>query len=660
MKPSSIQATHSGSTPESTRFATLRICISAVSLFALIQAGFILVRQQHFDVGAAIGLSKAGVIAAVPTVLGLTLLVLLTRRWHRASKQGDPHRATRSMLFGSVAAVSAWMIADAWVSGPLIPTALEIWIEIAAALAIGIAVAWRPPSALFCRRASYLAAVAILVLLLPMPDTGFVRGSEGEAKSPTGGGRVALDRAPDVVLISVDTFRADRVGAYGSSLTLTPEIDRFAAEGLVFERAVAASPWTVPSVASMLTGLPTIRHGAGRPLHSGLTFVRSALVSDAVTVAQRFSAAGYRTRAVVANGFLSPALGIARGFDEYDTPFLRATGSIFLRDIPLARLVFALYPVEKWADYRAQGVTDRALEILEEDAPEPLFLWVHYIDLHTPFQADPAEFDLGAWSAEIHQDQPKVREDGTVVGDFFAGTSNVRGGMLWLDPTDRQRIAGYYDRAVAYVDGELGRLFGVMRDSGRDRPLVAAVTSDHGEEFWDHGHFEHGHDYYREVTRIPLILWSPGRVPSGRVGAQPVGLVDVAPTLLDLAGLEAARAETPDEGESLVALWENESAAGESNRIRFSEGNLYGMPSVLLEEGTWRFILRAHGAGELYHAFDDPLELENRVAEEPELVARYRKLIEPRLAFLLQSSGNEAPALDAETRKALQSLGYIQ
>ncbi len=644
------------STPKA-RFATFTCVVSATSLFALLQAGLILLRHQHFDVAVAVGLSKVGVLAAVPTVLGLTLLVLPTRRWHRASKQGDPHRATRSMLFGSVAAVGAWMVADAWVSGPLIPTGLEIWIEIAVAVAVGFAVSRWPPSAVFCRRTSYLAVVAILVLFLPMPAPGAASEPASETE-PSAGGRGDTDRAPDVVLISIDTFRADRIGAYGSSRSLTPEIDRFAAEGFVFERALAASPWTVPSVASMLTGLPTVRHGAGLPLGSGLAFVRSPLDAEAVTLAQRFSAAGYRTRAVVANGFLSPPMGVARGFDEYDTPFMRATGSIFFRDIPLVRLLIALYPVERWADYRAQGLTDRALEILEEDRSEPLFLWVHYIDPHTPFQADPGALDLGAWSAEIHQDRPEVREDGTVVGEVFAGTSHVRGGLLWLSPIDRQRIVEYYDRTVAYVDGELGRLFESMREPGRDRPLVAALTADHGEEFWDHGHFEHGHDYYREVTRIPMIFWGPGRVPTGRAGAEPVGLVDVPSTLLELAGLEVPEAESPDEGESLVAHWQRESAA--SGRIRFCEGNLYGMPSVLLEEGLWRFILRAHGAAELYHAFDDPLELENRVADHPELVARYRSLTEPRLAALLESRGGEAPALDAETKKALQSLGYVQ
>jgi arylsulfatase len=663
------------------RLATLWCFVSAASLFALVQALFIMLRQQGFDVSAAIGLAKGGTFIALVTAALVFGLVQVIRRFHPAARAGDRPRATRSLLFGLLAAVSAWMIVDAWVAGPLVPSALEPWIEIAAMLAIGVAVIRCPPSALFCWRTSWLIVLVFGVLMLPAPAPPGTAQEEARSNlaaptlrlggAPRSQGRPA--QAPDVVLVSIDTFRTDRIGAYGSERSLTPEIDRFASEGFVFDRAVAASPWTVPSVVSLLTGLPTVRHGAGLPLSSGPTFTRSAMDGGAVTVAERFAAAGYRTRAVVANGFLSPAIGVARGFEEYFEPMTKAIAVVWVRDIPLARLVVALHPVERWGDYRAQGVTDRALEMLAEEDARPLFLWVHYIDLHTPYQADPSALDLEAWGAEMHQDIPSVREDGTVVGDFFAGTANVRSGMLWLGEADRERIEAYYDGEVAYLDHEVGRLLDAMRDPGRGRSMVAALTADHGEEFWDHGRFEHGHDYYREVTRVPLIVWSPGQVPAGRAGEEPVGLVDVPATLLDLAGLEAPTVGAPDEGESLIPFWEEAGASepgGESaadaapaspaGRIRFSEGNLYGMPSVLLEEGPWRFILRAHGAGELYHAFDDPLELENRVAEHPELVATYRSLLEPRLALLLQGGGGEAPELDARTKRALQSLGYVQ
>jgi hypothetical protein len=125
---------------------------------------------------------------------------------------------------------------------------------------------------------------------------------------------------------------------------------------------------------------------------------------------------------------------------------------------------------------------------------------------------------------EVEETSPKVMDDGTVVGDAFTSTMAVRGGTLWLNAEDKRRVVVYYDRAVAYLDEQMGPLFDALRE--RERPVVLAVVSDHGEEHWDHSHFEHGHDYYREVTQVPFFLWGPGIVPAGKTVEEVVGLVD--------------------------------------------------------------------------------------------------------------------------------------
>jgi arylsulfatase A-like enzyme len=359
-------------------------------------------------------------------------------------------------------------------------------------------------------------------------------------------------------------------------------MDRIAREGVVFTRGLAAAPWTTPSVAAILTGLPTTRHGAGLPLSAGLTFSRSGLDARFTTLAERFSAAGYRTRAVVANGFLGPESGMAQGFEEYSVPVNGAMMAAFMRDLPLTRLIVGLTPPEKWGDYRAQGLTDTALRWLDEPDPRPLFLWVHYIDPHTPYKADPASLDAEALAEMVHQTYPPLREDGTVIGDHFAATDLVRSGILWLGPRDRDRIRQYYAGAVAYTDKHVGRLFEALRARGAKRPVVAALTADHGEEFWDHGHFEHGHDYYREVTWVPLVFWGAGAsaVPAGRTVNEVVGLVDIAPTLVELAGLPAVVPQAPDEGRSLAGVLASDGAAPSAFPPRFSGGNLYGLPAV--------------------------------------------------------------------------------
>ena len=642
--------------------------LAAAGFLALFQAVVLAWRNQAMGWQAALGMAKIGLLGGPLTVLLLTPAVLWLRRRHPSWRRGDAGGAAWAVAFALVAALTGWMVADQWTAGPLAPAWLEPWIELLAALAAALASTWLrvPPGWL---RAGAAATPLLLVFAL-MPVPGASGPGPGEPDPPPVPATPEAGQ-PDVVLVTIDTLRADRLGAYGRSPSITPEMDRVAAEGVVFSRALAASPWTVPSVASILTGLPAARHGAGMASGSGLTFLRSPLDSGFTTLAERFAAAGYRTGAVVANGFLTPQQGMTQGFAVFANPLYNASAAIFMRDLPLVRLVLAFIPDEKLGDYRAEGVTTAALAWLAEQSDAPSFLWVHYIDPHTPYQADPAKLDFSAWMAEMRQIQPEGLPDGTVVGEVFAGTSHVRGGLLYLVPEDRRRIEEYYDRAVRYVDEHVGRLFAALRQRATERPVMAALTSDHGEEFWDHGHFEHGHDYYREVTQVPLVFWgapastarAPGAagVPAARVASDLVGLVDVGPTLLELAGLEMPPPEAPDEGRSLTSLWQTADPA-ESERPappRFAGGNLYGLPAVLLEDGPWRFILRANGAQELYELTADPRERNNLAQERPEVAERFRQALETRLGTFLR--GNDGPAeLSPESLEALRSLGYLQ
>jgi arylsulfatase A-like enzyme len=352
---------------------------------------------------------------------------------------------------------------------------------------------------------------------------------------------------------------------------------------------------------------------------------------------------------------------MAQGFAEFANPFNLAGFAGMMRDLPLTRLIVALTPPEMWGDYRAEGVTGQALEWLAEEEDDPLFLWVHYIDPHTPFQADPTQLHTSALMEMADQKQPEVLEDGTVVGELFVATDLVRAGTLWLGPEDRRRLEEYYDRAVRYMDEEIGRLFSALRERSATRPVIAALTSDHGEEFWDHGHFEHGHDYYREITRIPLVFWGPGLIPAGKAVGELAGLVDVGPTLLELAGLEPPPAEAPDDGRSLVGSWSEEPGSEEWRPLpRFSEGNLYNLPAVLMEDGSWRYLLRASGTEELYDAREDPEERHNLARVHPEVAERYRQVLEPRLSGFLETGESEGPReVSPETLKALKALGYV-
>ena len=627
---------------------------ASAGFLALAQAiNLLLQNQQFLGPEMAAGLIKLSVIVSVVTVLLFLPVAACVRRFIPAWREGDRLGATWAVCFGFTAALVGWMIAVFLTSSPALPKPLAPWLDALTALTFGLAA-----SALRLRY-RWMRAWAVVTVILVL----LVFGPYPRPPARIGGGKpepaAAAAKGPDVVLVSIDTLRADHLGAYGRSPTITPEMDRIAREGVVFTRGLAAAPWTTPSVAAILTGLPTTRHGAGLPLRAGFTFQRSPLDARFTTLPERFAAAGYRTRGVVANGFLGPESGMAQGFEEFAVPIGGAMMAAFMRDLPLTRLIVALTPPEKWGDYRAQGLTDIALRWLAEPDPRPLFLWVHYIDPHTPYRADPTSLDPAVLIEMIRQTHPPLREDGTVVGDIFAATDLVRSGSLWLGPRDRERLKQYYAGAVAYTDKHVGRLFEALRARAAKKPVVAALTADHGEEFWDHGHFEHGHDYYREVTWIPLVFWGPGAVPAGRTETSVVGHVDIAPTLVELAGLPAMVPQTPDEGRSLAGMWRTADRT-DASPARFSGGNLYGLPAVLVEHGPWRFILRANGMQELYDLTRDPQERHNLAFEHPDVAERYRQVLEPQLAALMHTGGGAAAKVSAEQLEALRALGYMR
>ncbi len=160
-------------------------------------------------------------------------------------------------------------------------------------------------------------------------------------------------------------------------------------------------------------------------------------------------------------------------------------------------------------------------------------MWLHLIDPHAPFRAAPDHLEVKTLLETVAH-APEVQADGTLVRTEFGNAHGVRSGELWFQPADRRRVEDYYDGAVRYTDTSLARLFDALR--AWDRDVVVVLTADHGEEFWDHGGFEHGHDYYAEVTRVPLIFWGVG-VSAGRQVDEPVGLIDVGATVGALAGL---------------------------------------------------------------------------------------------------------------------------
>jgi choline-sulfatase len=390
---------------------------------------------------------------------------------------------------------------------------------------------------------------------------------------------------PDrVVLVTIDTLRADRVGCYGDADARTPFLDTLAARGVRFETAVSPAPLTLPSHASLMTAVDPPIHGVR---HNAVHRLDAALP----TLAERMRDAGYATAAFVAAFVLDRRFGLARGFGHYDDAVERHSSATV-----------------GYAERPAGPVVDAALAWMAE-APPRFFVWIHFYDPHAEY-APPAGFAAG-----------------------FARRP--------------------YDGEIAYVDHQLGRLVDALVERGGSEGLLVAVTSDHGESLGEHGELTHSYTLYDATQRIPLILAGPG-VPAGRVVSEPVRLVDLAPTLLGLAGAEPLAGV---EGRDLRPLF---SGAAAPPRVAYLETvathlDFGWSPLFGVRAGHFKYIRAPRP--ELYDLAADPGEHENLAQRDPERVAELDALLTERLSR--GAHRGVAASLDPGARARLRSLGYV-
>ncbi len=428
------------------------------------------------------------------------------------------------------------------------------------------------------------------------------------------GGQTVAPGVSSVILVVVDTLRADHLGLYGYDRPTSPTLDAWAAEGRVFEHAFAPAPWTLPSFASIYTGRwPVIHQGgrAGAPTPEGKgTYL--APVERVPMVAEHLQAAGVLTMATVTNPYLTPAFGLARGFDVYDADTEAADGV-----------------------YRpAAEMVRRALALVDQADGQPFFLVVHLMDPHQNYGAPPPF--RGRWTDDIGS-------------DFTLPMANLNGRRLEdLLPADRAFVIAAYDEEIAYLDAQLGVLRNGLDDRGVLETSLVVFTADHGEELFDHGGDQHGHALWQELVHVPMVVWGPGIDP-GREPA-PVSLVDIAPTVLDGMGVAA---RMPFDG---ISFWST-LAAGDSlpSRPLFAEGLHHGPPQSAVVRWPRKLIVNhADGYRDVYDLAEDPHERDSLAGDARALVADLCRH---------QQAGEEsdrAPVTPSqEVTERLRSLGYL-
>ena len=350
---------------------------------------------------------------------------------------------------------------------------------------------------------------------------------------------------PTVVLVSIDTLRAERLGIYGNAADVSPNIDALARDAVVFDQALSVAPWTLPSHVSMFTGLDAVAHGVESP--------EDRIPTRAVTLAEHFAARGYRTAAWTAGGFVGPGWGLEDGFEVFDTntPWVTA-------DMGFSRYL------------------SRALGWMRERGDEPWFAFLHSFDTHGPYdQSDPAL--LARFRARPVGESPLDHE-------FFRSTYTRYARSMGFDRYQQLGTAlNDYDSGVAEADRAVGAIVAELRRSGRYDEALIVVLSDHGETFYDRGlRLGHGMQLYDCVLRVPLIVKLPRSAQAGTRVSSLVDLVDVAPTLLEVAGLPR---DPRMQGSSLAAI-----ARGERRSRSYSLSGTHSTATHALVYDGYKYI----------------------------------------------------------------------
>ncbi|MGH7857567.1 MAG: sulfatase, partial [Candidatus Binatia bacterium] len=315
---------------------------------------------------------------------------------------------------------------------------------------------------------------------------------------------------PNVLLVSIDTLRADHLSLYGYARPTTPAIDAWAKRsGVTFDNVVAPSPWTLPSHASLFTGWNATRHG--------VNYDQSAVPGELVLLAEILRKAGWATAAFTGGALLDPRFGFVQGFDRYR--------------------YWAAWEAPQSDELRSH--VDRALRFLDENAPRPFFLFLHTYEVHTPYRKREPFFSRWSESPSLAASVNFLRPEPPRAANGF----RVRETLVWetgvaprpLQPDEVTTAVAMYDSAIAYADEQIGRLLHKLDELGiSDRTLVV-LTSDHGELFGEHGEFGH-YSLYDENLLVPLVISLPRKFGGGRRVTRQVRLVDVPVTILDLVG----------------------------------------------------------------------------------------------------------------------------
>ena len=462
---------------------------------------------------------------------------------------------------------------------------------------------------------------------------------------------VAKDGAPNILFILVDTLRADHMSSYGYPIQTSPEMDKLASQGIRFDSAWAQATWTRPSVASLMTSLYPASHQTN--------FLDTRIPESFTTLAETIHSAGYQTAGFSANRNVESFFGFGQGFDSFwpsDLGSVRANAMLRFTTWERAKDILArgfgvkIKTMNDFENHAAALNNEVFAWFDDKNSNKPWFLYIQYIDPHFPYQP-PSDFlegtDIEPISVELQNQVAGAIGSVSKVAPYPFASQDA------LPEDIKAQVIRLYDAEIQYCDREIGRLLETLRKRGVMENTFVVITSDHGEEFWEHQQYNHGHSTFSEVARVPLIITGPGIEPGVR--AQSVELIDLYPTLATWASSPLPQ---NIHGSDLSPV-----LAGNDGLGRAFTQNMKSDILTSLTLGKEKLVQVEYRGEEVWMLFDlsiDPGETNNLAESRPERVAELRELLEQRRveSASFQPAQAERVQLDGQRKAELENLGY--
>lgn len=444
---------------------------------------------------------------------------------------------------------------------------------------------------------------------------------------------------PNIILMLVDTLRADYLGVYGFEGEISPNLDRFAEESVVFLNCFSQSPWTKPAVASLFTSLYPESHGLtnhegkywGDPSHEA----RMGILSDrAVTLAEALRERGYQTAAFISNPWIQAKYGFAQGFDVYDEQYLVTN--------------------RKWP---VDTLARKARSWLESRNPdEPFFLYLHFMDVHAPYPGSRSDFDTLIESPSLGSDLTLTESEAPDIR-----WKNIENRPEWATNRMRRRLSYWrarYASGVRTFDRRLASFLKSLSRTGEFNDSYVIVTSDHGEELFEHGDWSHGQNLFDHQLHVPLLIRNPKGQQGGRRVEKITELIDLMPTLLSIAGAES---EAPMQGQDISSYFFGNPP--DDARVSFATATQRNPALHSLRTKRHKFILNVKtGQSRLFDILADPGEKKGHPGLELETAQVLRDQLTAHVAqsAALGTFPTKTTDVSEEELERLKSLGYIR